>query len=40
MTLEAGENGQANTIKVDVNAQGVVEKAQLPSSIPTQLAIS
>ncbi|STZ05393.1 Haemagglutinin [Moraxella ovis] len=30
VTLEAGENGQANTIKVDVNAQGVVEKAQLP----------
>ncbi|MCL1624427.1 hypothetical protein M2R47_09325, partial [Moraxella sp. Tifton1] len=30
VTLTPGENGQANTIKVDVNAQGLVEKAQLP----------
>ncbi|AXR98944.1 YadA-like family protein [Moraxella bovoculi] len=30
VTLTPGENGQANTIKVDVNAQGIVENAQLP----------
>ncbi|WP_435932367.1 YadA-like family protein [Moraxella bovoculi] len=30
VTLTPGENGQANTIKVDVNAQGLVENAQLP----------